>query len=108
MNNNYYFIEAQGDDKNNYIANLKQPPFMVARVYKWRTSRDGAQAVKEYMLKFPFSVQIEGYNIVVAFSDTLTGTYIPHRFREELAEMANFYLTTKMEKAQSYYKHYKV
>jgi len=105
----HYFIQAQGDDKSNYIVNTKRPPFMVARVYKWRTNKNGSEEVVNYMQRFPQTVQVEGYNVVVSFDSTMSNDKI---YREdidiELHRMADFYLKQQIEKGQVYYKNYRI
>jgi len=87
MINEHYFVETQGADKSNYVINVKKPPFMVARVYKWRTSSNGSQEVKNYMAKFPNSVQVEGYNVVLTYDSTIqtnssTPIFVDRRFQQ--------------------------
>ena len=110
MINEHYFVEAQGKDKSNYVINVQKPPFMVARVYKWRTNSNGAEEVKKYMAKFPNSVQVEGYNVVLAYDSVMDNKALFYReeIDIELHRMAAFYLSAKIDNAPSYYKHYKI
>ena len=101
----HYIIQAQGNDKVNYIINLKKPPFITAMVYKWRNGEE----VAAYMAKFPNSVQVDGFNIVVAYSCNLFSENLYREYIDiELHRMAEYYLREKVDRSLRYYKHYKV
>ena len=105
----HFLIEAQGELKSNIIVNLKKPPYMAARIYKYKTTKDGAELVKECINKFKSSLQVEGYNIVLVFDCTIENDNL---YREEidieLHRMADFYLNGKIASSVNHFNHFKI
>lgn len=105
----HYLIEAQGLQESNLIVNLKKPPYMAARIYKFKTSRGGTEQTKDCLQKFKSSIQVEGYNIVLVFDSTIEQDNL---YREEidieLHRMAEFYLNGKMASSVNHFKHFEI